>query len=572
VLILLTLVDDEALFAELEDNLRARLSTHRLISRRGAASIASGYNELVERAEARPDDTLCFVHQDVRFGFDAAALLPRAVDALDDVGVLGFAGSAAQVPGRPWYDCPPRYGGLVQGASGAPLRFGACSPRPDGLAVAEVHTLDGLALAVRAGTFAAIGGFDEGCPGWHGYDLDLCLRARRAGLRNYVLDQPVHHLASGTEDHDHRRSLEWMAARWSEAAIGPMLVPEPAPPPEAPERKGADDADDAHDRLHLGHAAALGGAWGTAIQCLVPLVDGPPEGRAGLRGAERAMAAILLALAHDAIGNANPVVAPVHALRRRHWLLRAADESPLLRGPWIELASLAWERGDAVGTWAATAHGLAATEATPPPFGEPADWSWMVHDLRALAAWELGDRDEAQRHAYAALSANPRHDRLARNHRALARAAARGGEPLSWRDLELLVPGPIVRGRRVALIGDAPEAHGYLASCDPASLAVSATADTGPKLDGPLDLVLVEMSVTASRAAPTLRHLHPWWAMLAPGGWFCGRNHDPARVARLAAAMFLRHGVRSATDSGGETGRIDASTWAMRVPDRAARR
>jgi len=567
VLILLTLVDDEVLFAGLEENLGTRLSEHRLVAARDATGIASGYNALVERAAAGPDDILCFVHQDVRFLFDAAAVLPRAMDALDDVGVLGFAGSAAQLPGRPWYDCPPRYGGVVQGAAGDHLRFAPCHRRVDGLAVAEVHTVDGLALVIRAATLAAIGGFDEGCPGWHGYDLDLCLRARSAGLRNVVLDQPVHHLSSGTSDDDHRRSLGWMAERWSDTAIGPMLVPAPEPPRRSDPSAGPGGGDDAYDRLILGHDAALAGAWGTTIECLAPLVDGTPDQAAGLRGAERGVAAMLLSFAHDAIGSANPVVAPFQAARRRHWLLRAADESPQQRGPWIELASSAWEHGDADATWAATAHALGAGDSIPRPFDEPSDWDWMVHDLRSLAAWARGERDEAQRHAYAALAVNPGHPRLARNHLALARATRRDGVPLTWRHLDVLVPAALVRGRRVALVGESAEASAYLTSCDPSSLALWSAGDVDRAAIEGLDLVLVETSDDASPASTAARHLHRWWAALAPGAWFCGRDHDPARVTRLVTTMYLRHGVRSAAD--GDLGDVDPSVWAMRAPDRS---
>jgi N-acetylglucosaminyl-diphospho-decaprenol L-rhamnosyltransferase len=79
--------------------------------------------------------------------------------------------------------------------------------------VAEVDWLAGLFLAMRADTFRSLGGFDEG---YHLYceDVDLCLRARLAGLSVRLLcDLRVTHPARRAT----RRQLQHL--RWHAASL-----------------------------------------------------------------------------------------------------------------------------------------------------------------------------------------------------------------------------------------------------------------------------------------------------------------------------------------------------------------
>ena len=159
---------------------------------------------------------LCFIHQDARLLFDAAAVVPRYFARLPRTGVLGFCGSAAQRLGKQWHQCPPCFGSLLQGRDATtPIEFAPPGDEVEGLRYAPVQTLDGYCLFVRREVFTRIDGFDETYPGWHGYDLDLCLRALDAGYQNYVIAQPSQHYSWGARDHDLARALDLFARKWS---------------------------------------------------------------------------------------------------------------------------------------------------------------------------------------------------------------------------------------------------------------------------------------------------------------------------------------------------------------------
>jgi GT2 family glycosyltransferase len=207
----------------------------RLEALRGATSIASGCNALVRAAGAAADDVLCFIHQDARLLFDAPAVVRRYLEILPHAGVLGFCGSAAQRPGAPWHRCPPCFGRLLQGdGDGAPLEFLPPPGELAGLRFAEVQTLDGFCLLMRRSVFDAIGGFDESYDGWHGYDLDVCMRALAAGYRNYAIEQPSRHISWGKADQGRDRALARFARLWAG-----FLSRTPAPPTVAgaPQRR-----------------------------------------------------------------------------------------------------------------------------------------------------------------------------------------------------------------------------------------------------------------------------------------------------------------------------------------------
>lgn len=178
--------------------------------------MASAANALAARAGGAPDDILAFVHQDARLLFDATVALPRYFAALPEAGVLGFCGSARQLPGRQWHRCPPCHGGLVQGPDPAvDLSFEPLPEGDGGLRYAEVQTLDGYALFMKRSTFDRIGGFDEDYDGWHGYDLDVCTRALAAGFRNYAIGERSRHDSWGTAGEPLARALERYAGKWS---------------------------------------------------------------------------------------------------------------------------------------------------------------------------------------------------------------------------------------------------------------------------------------------------------------------------------------------------------------------
>ena len=215
-LAVLTLVNDDELYSKLEASLARCSGPMRLESCHSASSIAAGYNALARLAPGTPEDVLCFVHQDVELLFDPS-IIERYFELLPGAGILGFCGSAAQRPGRPWHDCPPCFGGLLQGPGpGTRLEFLPPLEEIEGLGYTEVQTLDGYCLFVRRSVFEAIGGFDEEYLGWHGYDLDICLRALAAGYRNYVIYQPSYHGSRGRADQSLGDALSRFERVWKE--------------------------------------------------------------------------------------------------------------------------------------------------------------------------------------------------------------------------------------------------------------------------------------------------------------------------------------------------------------------
>ncbi len=147
---------------------------------RAHTSISRLYVEAAARAR---HDLRFHVHQDVLFPPDWEERLFRALRELEehdpDWGVIGAAGRAP----------------FAEGHDGEPPNIGHWSdphkyhrPRVD--LPAEVQVLDELWLGLRASRGIA---FDPDLPGFHCYGADLCMTARDAGLRSYVVDAPVIH-------------------------------------------------------------------------------------------------------------------------------------------------------------------------------------------------------------------------------------------------------------------------------------------------------------------------------------------------------------------------------------------
>ena len=82
----------------------------------------------------------------------------------------------------------------------------------------EVDALTGACFALRREVWEKLGGFDEGFVNG-GEDIDLCLRARRAGLRNFVALRSVvrHHISAsaGRKLRDEQNTFR-LVRRWQE--------------------------------------------------------------------------------------------------------------------------------------------------------------------------------------------------------------------------------------------------------------------------------------------------------------------------------------------------------------------
>lgn len=148
---------------------------------RAYTSISALYSDAL--ADAEHDLVFC-VHQDVLFPPDFEVRLFRGLRELERRdprwGVIGAAGRAPNEAAEPG-ELPPNIGHWSD-----PHKYH--KPRVD--LPAEVQILDELWLGFRRSRGI---GFDRELPGFHCYGPDLCLTARAAGLRSYVLDAPVVH-------------------------------------------------------------------------------------------------------------------------------------------------------------------------------------------------------------------------------------------------------------------------------------------------------------------------------------------------------------------------------------------
>jgi GT2 family glycosyltransferase len=150
-----------------------------VILQRGYPSAAAAYNAGLQAAKT---DLVIFVHQDVYLPKGWVASLRSALDLLSRVdpnwGVLGVWGfNELSEDGLGFLYCVAN-GKL--GSAFAGLR--------------EVRTLDEVLLIVRKSSKL---NFDERVPGYHMYGTDVCLEARRRGMKSYAIPAFCIHNTSG---------------------------------------------------------------------------------------------------------------------------------------------------------------------------------------------------------------------------------------------------------------------------------------------------------------------------------------------------------------------------------------
>lgn len=108
-------------------------------------------------------------------------------------------------------------------------------------------------------------------------------------------------------------------------------------------------------------------------------------------------------------------LAKVDADNKIYWLKSACLETPTHREPQVELARHYYTQAD----WSnCLKHAQQALEITQHPMDYTCDedaWSWLPHDLAAIASWNLGLRQEAVVHARRACELNPVDQRLKNN-------------------------------------------------------------------------------------------------------------------------------------------------------------
>lgn len=147
-------------------------------------SLAAAYDEALEHFAPRPDlEALVLLHEDLELlTADAgdrirAALAPPGVAVAGPVGSRGATGLAwweGEIAGR-----VAETRGVVEGPLEPP----------------DVDVLDGLLLALAPHAVRDLRFGDA--PGFHGYDAEICCRARAAGDRVVVCDLPAFHHTKG---------------------------------------------------------------------------------------------------------------------------------------------------------------------------------------------------------------------------------------------------------------------------------------------------------------------------------------------------------------------------------------
>jgi hypothetical protein len=178
--------------SSLKKSLTGVAALPRVCQVRGYPHITKAYNQA---AKSCSEELLCFVHDDVQFGFNLAQFL-AAIEVVKRSGIVGVCGTTRLEDDGTWWRTLPRHeiNACCKGAVGSPhgmLRWNGFGP---------VVVVDGVMLLMRRSVFDALGGFDERLTGAHFYDVDISLRAHRAGFVNNVVDLPVFHKSVGNYD------------------------------------------------------------------------------------------------------------------------------------------------------------------------------------------------------------------------------------------------------------------------------------------------------------------------------------------------------------------------------------
>lgn len=114
-------------------------------------------------------------------------------------------------------------------------------------------------------------------------------------------------------------------------------------------------------------------------------------------------------------GHAMINLSNVDADHKLYWLKSAMLEIPTHREPLVELSRYYYQKSDWQNCWT---YALKALEITTHPMDYTCSedaWSWLPHDLAAIAAWNLGLKLEALTHAKQAVDHNPLDNRLQNN-------------------------------------------------------------------------------------------------------------------------------------------------------------
>jgi predicted O-methyltransferase YrrM len=180
--------DEKSLNRWLLRSLSTQDATHtvHLIDNRDGryTSAAQALNEGAKDAQG---DYILFAHQDVALcGVDWLSSVEKDLAKLQSLGIAGVAGMIGK-------------GRAASNAEHSDPPIPAGTENIDG--AVEALTLDECALLVPRQVFSEHRFEERICPDWHLYGVEFCLRIRKAGLRVYVLPQPIYHRTRDLASH-----------------------------------------------------------------------------------------------------------------------------------------------------------------------------------------------------------------------------------------------------------------------------------------------------------------------------------------------------------------------------------
>lgn len=160
-----------------------------IVNSMGYSSIAKAYNAGASRASG---EIFIFTHSDVEFLTSRRTVEEAmATAAAENAGVIGIAGARVLRESGIWWEQRDQLSGACVHTDKGQYWMTAFGP------YGQVCVLDGVFLMMSRRTFERLGGFDEEIPGWDFYDIDITLRAYRAGLINMTFPLHILHKSVG---------------------------------------------------------------------------------------------------------------------------------------------------------------------------------------------------------------------------------------------------------------------------------------------------------------------------------------------------------------------------------------
>jgi glycosyltransferase involved in cell wall biosynthesis len=163
-----------------------------------------------------------------------------------------------------------------------------------------------------------------------------------------------------------------------------------------------EDASDPSHYFYFARELTFCRRWTEAREALIHYLGM----NAGSNQNERSYAMRLLGQTHEELNDQDGA---------QRWYLQAASEAPNTREPWCNLAMLMYRQSRWHECYMYAHRALLITVRSLVYTGDPAVWGYYAHDLVAIAAWNMGLKDEARKQAKLALEHAPDDERLNAN-------------------------------------------------------------------------------------------------------------------------------------------------------------